>query len=106
MKQIGFRPSSGVLALDELFAATPRFLAGGKLSESRMQKREFNRATFRVANTTDMSGRATADKINCDLWTAKGSKLWRIACSICLGFLMAAALFIVLAPMPGHAGRR
>jgi len=68
-----------------------------------MQKREFNRATFRVADTTDMSGRATADKINCDLWTAKGSKLWRIACLSFLGFLTVAGLFFAVTPLPARA---
>jgi peptidoglycan hydrolase CwlO-like protein len=50
-----------------------------------------------------MSGTATADKINRGLRTAKGTMLWRGACSTFLGSFMVAALFIVLAPMPGHA---
>lgn len=78
-------------------------LASSDKSESNMQNTVLNRATFRVANTTDMSGRATADKINCDLWTAKGSNLWRIACSTFLRSSMVAGLFIVLAPMSGGA---
>jgi hypothetical protein len=68
-----------------------------------MKERELNRATIRVANTTDMSGTATADEINRDLRTGKGSKLWHIACSTFLGSLMVAGLLIVLAPMPGRA---
>jgi hypothetical protein len=68
-----------------------------------MQRSVFNCATFRVANTTDMSGRATADEINHSLRTEKRIKLWRIAYSTCLGPLLVAGLFIVLAPMPGRA---
>jgi hypothetical protein len=68
-----------------------------------MQRRVFNCATIRVANTKDMSGTVAADEINGSLWTAKGSKLWRIACSIFLGFLTVAGLFVALAPMPAGA---
>src|SRR6201987_4031861 len=67
-----------------------------------MQRRVFNCATIKLANR-DMSGTATAAEINRGLRTAKGSKLWRIACSTFLWSLMVAGLFIVLAPMPGHA---
>jgi hypothetical protein len=100
-----FRPNSAVLTVDESFAATPRFLVSAKLSESRMQKREFNRATFRVANTTDMSGRATADEINRGLRIAKGSKIWRIASLTFFGSLTVAGLLVAGAPLPAHAER-
>jgi hypothetical protein len=68
-----------------------------------MQERELNCATIEVMDHRDMSGRMIADEMNRSLRTAKGSKLWRIACSTFLGFLTVAGLFIVLAPMPGHA---
>ena len=68
-----------------------------------MQRRELNRATFEVASSMDISGRATADEINRGLRTAKGSKLWRIACTSCLASLMVAGLFIALAPLPARA---
>ena len=68
-----------------------------------MQRRVFNSATIRVANTTDMSGTATADEINRGLGTGKGSKLWRIACSTFLGPLMMAGLFVAVEPLPVRA---
>jgi hypothetical protein len=68
-----------------------------------MKERELNRANIGVAKTTAMSGRATADEINCDLWTAKGSKLWRIACLTFLGFLTVAGLFFAVTPLPVRA---
>jgi hypothetical protein len=68
-----------------------------------MQERELNCATIEVANTTDMSGTATADAIDRSLRTGKGSKLWRIACSTFLGFLTVAGLFFAVTPLPVRA---
>ena len=68
-----------------------------------MKERELNRATIRVANTTDMSGTATANEVNRDLRTGKERSLGRIACSTFFWSLIGAGLFIVLAPMPGRA---
>jgi septal ring factor EnvC (AmiA/AmiB activator) len=70
-----------------------------------MQRRVFNCATARVANTDSISGWATADEINRGLRTEKGSKLWRIACSTCLGPLMMAGLFVAVEPLPVRADR-
>jgi uncharacterized protein YlxW (UPF0749 family) len=92
-----------VSTADELFAATRRFLASAKLSESNTQTRELDRATIRVANTTDMSGTATANEVNRDLRTGKERSLGRIARSTFFWSLIGAGLFIVLAPMPGRA---
>jgi hypothetical protein len=74
-----------------------------QLTGVNMQERELNCATIEVANNRDMSGRMTADEMNRSLRTAKGSKLWRIACSTFLWSSMVAGLFIVLAPMPARA---
>src|SRR5258707_9106950 len=63
-----------------------------------MQSRELNCATIEVANNRDISGRATADEMNRGLRIGKGRKLWRIACL--------AGLFVVLAPLRGHAQTR
>jgi hypothetical protein len=63
-----------------------------------MQRRELNCATIEVANSRDISGRATADEMNRGLRCGKGRKLWRIACL--------AGLFVVLAPLRGHAQTR
>jgi hypothetical protein len=68
-----------------------------------MQKKELNCATIAVANNRDVGGTVTADEIYRGLRTAKGSRLWRIACSIFLWSLMVAGLFIVLVPVPGRA---
>ena len=67
-----------------------------------MQRRVFNCTTIKLANR-DMSGTATAAEINRGLRTAKGSKLWRIACSTFLGTLTVAGFFAVLAPLPARA---
>src|SRR5260221_11134359 len=63
-----------------------------------MQRRELNCATIEVANNRDISGSATADEMNRGLRIGKGRKLWRIACL--------AGLFVVLAPLRGHAQTR
>jgi FtsZ-binding cell division protein ZapB len=56
-----------------------------------------------VAITTDMSGTATADEINTACGLEKEVSFGAITCATFLGSLMVAGLFIVLAPMPGHA---
>ena len=63
-----------------------------------MQERKLNCATIGVANNRDISGRATADEMNRGLWIGKGRNLWRMACL--------AGLFVVLAPLRGHAQTR
>jgi hypothetical protein len=68
-----------------------------------MQTRELDRAAIRVAKTTAMSGTPTADEIDRVLRTRKGRNLERITCSTLLGPLMAAGLFVALAPMSGRA---
>jgi hypothetical protein len=68
-----------------------------------MQRRVFNCATIRVANTTDISGTATAKEIKRGLWTGKGRSLWRIACSIIRGCLIAVGLLVAVAPLPARA---
>jgi hypothetical protein len=67
-----------------------------------MQRRVFNCATIRMANT-DMSGRATADEMNRDLRTRKERSFWHIANLTFLGFLTVAGLLVAIAPMPVHA---
>jgi hypothetical protein len=68
-----------------------------------MQRRVFNCATFRAANTTDISGRITADRTNRGLRTGKEGSFWCIPSRTFLGSLMVAGLFFTLAPMPAHA---
>ena len=68
-----------------------------------MKRREFNRATFEVAGSIEMSDRATAEESDRDLRTGKERSLGRIACSTFFWSLIGAGLFIVLAPMPGRA---
>jgi hypothetical protein len=66
-----------------------------------VKRREFNRATFEVAGSIEMSDRATAE--DRDLRAGKERSLGRIACSAFFWSLIVAGLFIVLAPMPGRA---
>jgi peptidoglycan hydrolase CwlO-like protein len=68
-----------------------------------MHERELNCATIGVANNRDMSGMATANEVNRSLRTRKGRSLGRITFSTLLGPLMAAGLFVALAPMPVRA---
>jgi hypothetical protein len=46
--------------------------------ESNMQRALLNRATMRVADTTEISGRVTADSIKHELYAKKQSSLWRL----------------------------
>ena len=68
-----------------------------------MQRRELNRATFEVASSMDISGRATAYEINRALQTGKERSFRRITCSTFLGSLMVAGLFVVVAPLAVRA---
>src|SRR5258708_36209212 len=85
------------------FAVTLRFLASANLPESKMKERELNRATIGVANTTDMSGRATADEMNRSLRTGKQRSFWRITSLTFLGSVTVAGLLVVVAPLPARA---
>jgi hypothetical protein len=69
-----------------------------------MQTRELDRALIAVANTTDISGTATADEINPrGLRTRKERSLGRITGLPVLGSLMAAGIFVAVALMPARA---
>ena len=61
-----------------------------------MQHAVHNRATIRVAETTDVSGRVTADSIKHELYAKKQSSLWRLTifgfCKVCS--LVAATLIL------------
>jgi hypothetical protein len=69
-----------------------------------MQTRELDRAHIAVANTTDISGTATADEINPrGLRTRKERILGRITGLPGLGFLMATGIFVALTLLPARA---
>jgi hypothetical protein len=61
-----------------------------------MRRASLNRATMRVADTTDVSGRVTADSIKLELYAKKQSSLWRSTifgfCKVCS--LVAATLIL------------
>ena len=61
-----------------------------------MQHAVRNRATIRVADRTDVSGRATADSIKHELYAKRQSSLWRLTifgfCKVCS--LVAATLIL------------
>jgi septal ring factor EnvC (AmiA/AmiB activator) len=80
-----------------------RFLASANLPESKMKERKLNRATIRVASSTDIRGRATANETNRGLRTGKGRSLWRIVCSMFLSCLTLAGLLVAVAPLPARA---
>jgi hypothetical protein len=88
------------LTAAEFLAATPRFLASAKLSESNMQTRKLDRAIIRVAKTTDMSGTATANKIKRGLRIGKGANIMLVACSVPIWSLMLTGLFLCLTGTP------
>jgi hypothetical protein len=67
-----------------------------------MQHAVQNRATFEVAGSMDIGGRATADQIHRVLRTSKERSFWRIA-GLPVLWSIVVGLFIVLAPMPAHA---
>ena len=64
-----------------------------------MQSRELNHATFEVASSMDVSGRATAEEMNRGLRKSLG----RITSLIILGSLMAAGPFVASTPMAAWA---
>ena len=55
--------------------------------QSNMQRAMLNRATMRVANTTEVSGRVTADSIKQELYAKKQSSLWRLTIFGCAVFV-------------------
>ena len=60
-----------------------------------MQQAVLNRATMRVADTTDVSGRVTADSIKQELYAKKQSSLWRLTI---FGWAVSVAILASLAP--------
>ena len=68
-----------------------------------MQEREFNRATFELANNRDMSGKATAHKISRGHRIGKEESFWRKASLSFLGMLTVASLLVAVAPLPARA---
>jgi FtsZ-binding cell division protein ZapB len=67
------------------------------------QERELNCATIGVANSADISGRATAEETNHGLRIGKGRSFWRIASLTILRSLIAAGFVVALAPLPAQA---
>ena len=70
--------------------------------ESNTQTRELDRATIAVANTTDITGTATADEFNRGLGTGKERRVGRTGLPGLVS-LMAAGIFVALALMPARA---
>jgi hypothetical protein len=68
-----------------------------------MQERQFNSATFELADNGGMSGMAIAVEIKRGLRTQKERSFWRTASSIVLGYLMAVGLLLFLTPLPARA---
>jgi len=68
-----------------------------------MQKKELGLATFKVADIRVISDRATAEESNRDLQTEKESQRPRIVSLTVSWCLMAAGLFVALAPLPARA---
>ena len=66
-----------------------------------MQKEKFNRAAIRVANGTEIGGRATADETSFRF--GKSKNLRRFARSTLIGSSVLAALFLIPSPMPARA---
>src|SRR6516162_10606874 len=62
-----------------------------------MQRAMLNRATMRVANTTEVSGRVTADSIKQELYAKKQTNLWRLTI---FGCVVSVGVLACLAPMP------
>src|SRR6516225_8481534 len=71
-------------------------LVSSNQKESNMQRALLNRATMRVAETTEVSGRVTADSIKHELYAKKQRSLWRLTifgfCKVCS--LVAATLIL------------
>lgn len=70
-----------------------------------MQTRELDHATIAVANTTNISGTATADKIKHGLRSEKKRSQWCISGLPGLGSLMATGIFVALTLLPARAGQ-
>jgi hypothetical protein len=67
-----------------------------------MQRAMLNRATIEVADTTEVSGRVTADSIKHELYAKKQSSLWRLTiCGFCKVCSLVAATLIL--PAMAHA---
>ena len=65
-----------------------------------MQRAMLNRATMRVADTTEVSGRVTADSIKRGLFAKKQSNLLRICALAIFGCVVSVGVLACLAPMP------
>jgi hypothetical protein len=65
-----------------------------------MQRALFNRATMRVADTTEVSGRVTADSIKDGLSAKKQSDLLRICTLAIFGCVVSVGVLACLAPIP------
>jgi hypothetical protein len=63
----------------------------------------FNRVTIRVADTTDVSGRVTAESIKHGLYAKKQSSVWRICGLTIFGYVVSVCVLASLAPMPARA---
>ncbi len=68
-----------------------------------MQERELNCATIGVANSTDISGRATAEETSRASRIGKGRSFGRIASLTILRSLIAVGFVVALAPLPAQA---
>ena len=62
-----------------------------------MQRAVLNRATIEVADTTEVSGRVTADSIKQELYAKKQTNLWRLTI---FGCVVSVGVLACLAPMP------
>jgi len=68
-----------------------------------MQHAVLNRAAMRVAETTEVSGRVTADSIKHGFCAKKQSDLLRICASAIFGCVVPVGVLLCLAPMPVQA---
>jgi len=69
------------LTVSQFLAVALWVFASVNSRESNMQRAVLNRATIEVANTTDLSGRVTAESINEGLHAKKQSSHWRMGAS-------------------------
>ena len=69
------------MTVSQFLAAALWVFASVNSRESNMQRAVLNRATIEVANTTDLSGRVTAESINDGLHAKKQSSHWRMGAS-------------------------
>ena len=69
------------MTVSQFLAAALWVFASVNSRESNMQRAVLNRATIEVANTTDISGRVTAESINEGLHAKKQSSHWRMGAS-------------------------